>query len=71
MHQVPEFVLHWGQRNFKVNFGGAGVTLAPPITAHIPGPGPTICSEFVLSNAPSPRICTATEPEKFSVLASR
>jgi len=65
MHQVSEFVLHWGQRNFKLNLGGAGVTLAPPIKAQIPGPGPTICAEFVLSNAPSPRICAATQPEKF------
>jgi len=29
--QVPEFVLHWGQRNFILNLGGAGVTLTPPI----------------------------------------
>ena len=26
-----------------------------------------ICAEFVLSNAPSPRICAATQPEKFQI----
>ena len=40
------------------------VTPAPPITAQIPGLGSIICTEFVLSNAPSPRICAATQPEK-------
>jgi len=44
MHQVPAFVLPRSPRNFKLNLGGAGVTLAPPITARIPGPAPIICA---------------------------
>ena len=120
MHQVPEFVLPRSPRNFKLNLGGTGVTLAPPIkaqipgpvpiicavectksqnlccpakplkfkskipefikdtyvgqgrpappmTAQIPGPVPIICAEFVLSNAPRPRICAATQPEKLKI----
>jgi len=69
MHQVPEFMLPRSPRNFKVNLGGAGVTLAPPITVLIPGPVPIICAEYVLPTAPSPRICAATQPEKFKFYA--
>ena len=40
---------------------------APPTTAQIPGLGLIICAEFVLSNAPSPRLCAATQPKKFQI----
>ena len=42
-------------------------TPAPPITTQIPGLGSIICAEFVLSSAPSPRICAATQPEIFQI----
>jgi len=39
-------------------------TSAPPITAQITGPVTETSAEFVLSNAPTPRIRAALGPEK-------